>query len=209
MNETRTSADATPESLLAAGRKLFAHNGFDGASVRAITAEAGANLGAITYHFGSKRALYERVIESFIAPLSERVLAAVNGPGDVFARVDAVVRVYFDYLADNPEAPHLMMQELVLGGEISEVALRRIRVVHAALAGLVRTGQEEGLIRPGNPAVMAVSIISQPVHLMLMRRPFRALTGMDLGERAVREQYVGNAIAFVRGGLAVPSRGTS
>jgi len=43
----------TPEALIAAGRALFTERGYDAASVRAITAAAGVNLGAITYHFGS------------------------------------------------------------------------------------------------------------------------------------------------------------
>ena len=95
---TALAAEGTPDALLAAARKLFPRKGFNGTSVRAITTEAGANLGAITYHFGSKRALYDQVLESFVNPLATRVVAAVKGPGDVFERVNAVIRVYFDYL---------------------------------------------------------------------------------------------------------------
>jgi hypothetical protein len=51
-----------------------------------------------------------------------------------------------------------------------------------------------------------MSIISQPVHLMLMRRAFRVLTGMDLGDPAVREQFIANATAFAHGGLSLPSK---
>ena len=46
------------ERLIEAARQQFARVGFDAASVRDITARAHANLGAITYHFGSKEALY-------------------------------------------------------------------------------------------------------------------------------------------------------
>jgi AcrR family transcriptional regulator len=52
----------TAETLVETARAVFARYGYDGASVRAITAEAGANLAAITYHFGSKRELYDRVV---------------------------------------------------------------------------------------------------------------------------------------------------
>jgi AcrR family transcriptional regulator len=204
------SGSGTHAALVDAGRRLFARHGFDGASVRAITSEAGANLGAITYHFGTKRGLYERVLETFITPLSERVLAAARGPGDVFARVEAVVRAYFELLAENPDAPHLMMQELVLsGGTLSGFALERIRPVHAALTALLREGQDQGRVRSGNPAIMAISIVAQPVYTMLMRRPLQAVTGRDLNDAAVREQFVENAVAFVRGGLAAPVKGMS
>jgi AcrR family transcriptional regulator len=209
-SEPNTASTDTADALVQAARRLFAQHGFEGASVRAITAEAGANLGAITYHFGSKRALYDRVLESFVGPLASRALGALDGPGDVFERIEAVIRVYFDYLAAHPEAPHLMMQELVLsGGEVSEVVLRQIRRVHAGLSGLIQEGQRAGVIRPGNPAVMPMSIIAQPVFMMLMRQPLRAVTNRDLGDPAVREEFVANVIAFVRGGLAMHSGGAT
>ncbi|HSG82026.1 MAG TPA: helix-turn-helix domain-containing protein, partial [Gemmatimonadota bacterium] len=52
----------TAEALLRAAHHLFARFGYDGTSVRAITREAGSNLGAVTYHFGSKEALYDSVL---------------------------------------------------------------------------------------------------------------------------------------------------
>jgi AcrR family transcriptional regulator len=205
MNQTQTadpSTAGTPESLLLAGRKLFAHYGFRGASVRAITSEANANLGAITYHYGSKRALYERVVESYVQPLVEEILGVARRPGPVFDRLEQIVRAYFDYFAKYPETLQLMMQELALGGSPPEAALGRIKTLHHGLAALVHEGQASGEIRPGNPAIMAISIVSQPAHMMLMRRPLQAFTGMDLGDADTREQFVRNAAAFVRGGLA-------
>ena len=201
MNQT-TGSNGTPDALVEAGRELFAHHGFRGASVRAITTAAGANLGAITYHFGSKRALYDRVVESYVQPLVERIMAEARRPGPVFERTERIVRAYFDYFATHPETLQLMMQELALGGAPPEAAVARIRTLHNALAALVHEGQVSGEIRAGNPAIMAISIVSQPAHMMLMRRPLQAFTGMDLGDPVIREQFVQNASAFVRGGLA-------
>jgi AcrR family transcriptional regulator len=44
--------------LLDASEKLFCGNGFDRTSVRELTAEAGCNLAAVNYYFGSKEKLY-------------------------------------------------------------------------------------------------------------------------------------------------------
>jgi AcrR family transcriptional regulator len=200
MNQPAVTSD-TPDALLQAARKLFAHHGFRGASVRAITTAASANLGAVTYHFGSKRALYERVVESYVQPLVEQIMAVARAPGPVFERTERIVRAYFEYFAEHPETLQLMMQELALGGAPPEAAVARIRSLHNALAALVHEGQVSGEIRAGNPAIMAISIVSQPAHMMLMRRPLQAFTGMDLGDPDIREQFVQNASAFVRGGL--------
>jgi AcrR family transcriptional regulator len=48
----------TAERLLDAAERLFGRLGYDGVGMRALAAEAGVNLGAATYHFGSKEQLY-------------------------------------------------------------------------------------------------------------------------------------------------------
>jgi len=60
----------TKRRILDAAEHLFAVNGYRGTSLRTITAAAKANLAAVNYHFGSKQALIEAVIERRIVPLN-------------------------------------------------------------------------------------------------------------------------------------------
>lgn len=60
----------TKERLLDAAEKLFAHKGFHCTSLRLITREAGVNLAAVNYHFGSKEALLTAVLERRLLPLN-------------------------------------------------------------------------------------------------------------------------------------------
>ena len=53
---TRVSK-ATREKIIKAASHAFARDGYEGASIRAIVAEAGVNQAAINYHFGSKEGL--------------------------------------------------------------------------------------------------------------------------------------------------------
>jgi AcrR family transcriptional regulator len=208
MNETRT-APGTADTLVEVARRLFAAHGYDGTSVRAITAEADANLGAITYHFGSKRELYDRVVGSIVGPLAERVEAVVRGGGPVLDRVEAVVRTYFTYLAENPDMPRLMMQELVLGGVPSAAVSGPLSRVHRALDGLIREGQAAGVVRRGEAAVLAVFIVSVPVHLALVQALLRAFIGLDLQRGELRETAIEHAVRFVRAGLSAGSEGVA
>lgn len=52
---------STKERILDAAEELFAHCGFDGASLRRVTSAAGVNLASVNYHFGSKDKLIEEV----------------------------------------------------------------------------------------------------------------------------------------------------
>ena len=69
-----TQAGITRQALLDHATDVFAENGYDLASVREITSRAGANLAAITYHFGGKEALYREVLSLALAALSEASL---------------------------------------------------------------------------------------------------------------------------------------
>jgi len=51
----------TQTRILDAAEELFMQHGFEGASMRMLTAKAGVNLAAVNYHFGSKDALIEAV----------------------------------------------------------------------------------------------------------------------------------------------------
>lgn len=51
------------EQILLAAESLFAKKGFTATSTREISKEAGANISLISYYFGSKEKLYERVFE--------------------------------------------------------------------------------------------------------------------------------------------------
>ena len=61
-SDTSAPVRETPDRLLDAAEFLFAAGGSDGISVRAVTAEAEANLAAVGYHFGSKDALIQAAI---------------------------------------------------------------------------------------------------------------------------------------------------
>jgi AcrR family transcriptional regulator len=85
------------ERLLDAAEAQFAADGFAGASLRRITAAAGANLAAAHYHVGDKEALFRAVFLRRIRPLNAERLArfdAIEAGGsapDVAAIVRAVV----------------------------------------------------------------------------------------------------------------------
>lgn len=73
---TLTSTD-TRERLLLAGMHVFAVGGYELGTVREITHRAGANQAAVNYHFGSKAALYEAVVQRAF----EHALIPLDAPG--------------------------------------------------------------------------------------------------------------------------------
>ena len=64
----------TKERILDAAEQLFAERGFARTSLRTITNEAGVNLAAVHYHFGSKDALFRAVFGRRIEPVNRERL---------------------------------------------------------------------------------------------------------------------------------------
>jgi len=69
---------ATRVALMDAAERLFSQNGIEGTSVRDIVTEAGTNLAAINYHFGSKDQLALQVFARRIEPVNRRRLARLE-----------------------------------------------------------------------------------------------------------------------------------
>src|ERR671936_54679 len=70
-HETRTR-------ILDAAEELFMQHGFEGTSMRLLTAKAGVNLAAVNYHFGSKDALIEAVFHRRLDPMNVARMAELD-----------------------------------------------------------------------------------------------------------------------------------
>ncbi|MEM9808943.1 MAG: TetR/AcrR family transcriptional regulator [Cyanobacteria bacterium P01_D01_bin.56] len=72
------STTDTKQQLISVAERLFAERGFAGTTVRNVVSEAGANLGAVHYHFGSKEELFRAVVAQFAHPIVEQELALLK-----------------------------------------------------------------------------------------------------------------------------------
>jgi AcrR family transcriptional regulator len=112
-------ASDTRQALLDAAERLFAERGLEGASLRAITGEAGANLAAVHYHFGSKDGLIQAVLARRLGPLNEERLRRLEAcrQGGRPAELECVLRAFV--------APII---EIAVGGEAGRAAFGRLMI---------------------------------------------------------------------------------
>ncbi len=91
LNETRTR-------ILDAAEEQFMQHGFEGASMRMLTAKAEVNLAAINYHFGSKDALIEAVFRRRLDAMNaERIAELDQLEKDAAGKAltpDAIIRAF-------------------------------------------------------------------------------------------------------------------
>ena len=200
MNDTQPD---TASRIVAVARELFARRGYDGTSIRAISTAAQVNLGAVTYHFGSKADLYAAVIQSVVGPLRERVVAVAEGPEAPLDQLAEIVAAYFDHFVHTPDMPKLVVQQFFTGQPLTAGLRTSMEAILGALVGIVRSGQAAGQIRPGSPQLMAFSLLAQPIYLNIIRGPLAQAGMMDLGDPAQYRAVVDHVTRFAVAGLTL------
>ncbi len=190
------------ERLIEAARQLFASAGYDATSVRDITSRAHANLGAITYHFGSKEALYHAVIERFATPIADHI-AAISAEADPpLERLARCIRAFLEHIWQHPEMPRLIMREMAADRPLPEPVARVIRRNIESFSRIVAEGQANGTIRRGEPQLLALSVAGQPLFLSLAAKAIRHALGWDPSDPAIRGLIAETIVANMRGALA-------
>jgi|APSaa5957512493_1039668.scaffolds.fasta_scaffold29957_2 AcrR family transcriptional regulator len=203
---TSDSGAATRTELIKAGRQLFSQSGFDGTSVRAITSAAGANLGSVAYHFGSKRGLYAAALEECLRPMLARLRSAAQANGSGLDRMLLVVEAQFAHLGEHPDLPRLLLQEVAAGKQPPDVVLEIIKEIKATIAGLHVQGVHDGSIRPGHPGLSALSVVSQPIYMTLVAPLFMHFGDVDLTDPDTRTGVLTHITTFVRAGLELRAK---
>jgi AcrR family transcriptional regulator len=96
------------DAILDGAEQLFAEHGYNGVTLRGITALAGTNLASVNYYFGSKERLFTEMINRRFGPIDAwrlQSLRAVlseagNGKPQLESILDAFARPFFECTAD-------------------------------------------------------------------------------------------------------------
>lgn len=194
----------TRDRILDAARHLFAEHGYDGTSIRDITVAAEANVAAVGYHFGSKEGLYGDVLQSLVGPLARRVEWACRSPRPPLDRIEFVVRAIFDHVRARPEMPGIMVREMAGGREVNPRIITTFGRMFPTLTGVIGEGQRDGTIREGDPALLALSIVAQPIYLLLARRIIARVAGLEMEDQATAARMTDHSVTIVRAALQRP-----
>lgn len=197
MNKYETdNNEAVAESalkILEASTELFALNGFNAVSIKEISAKSGVNSALISYYFGGKKKLYEKVINTkadvFIT-LQENILKQEVSPMEKLKNyVDAIA----DLQTKHPYYIHLIFRELLSPQTMFEnYVKKRLYKVHQFMAELVQEainlGEITTTVAPTHVAFTLESII---MFFFMMRKHVQALGNFTPGGE---EEYLMQAL---------------
>lgn len=94
--------DAKRAIILDAAFNVFARDGLEGASMRAIGEAAGYTAAAIYFHFASKEEIYAELLSRSLDRLAAHVEDAAGAVAKPRQRFAAAALAFFDFYADHP-----------------------------------------------------------------------------------------------------------
>ncbi len=108
----------TRKRVLSAALLEFSQKGFDSASLRTISANAGVNHGLIKYHFHSKEELWKAAVDFLFRRLHEAVAEPEEDKSKTRSeRLRLWIRRYVRYCSEHPEHARIMVQESIRDSE--------------------------------------------------------------------------------------------
>lgn len=151
------------KEILEKSLDLFLHKGFPGTSVRDIAAAVNASPALLFHYFESK--------DDILIELLTRAMNGVqsantmfSGEGTPIERFDLIVHMIFGSFAQYPEsAPFfLLVHQVAIFDSMPEKAKNLIQSVPTIENSIpvIIEGQKRGEIRPGDPALLAVTFWS-------------------------------------------------
>jgi TetR/AcrR family transcriptional regulator len=141
--------EASRASILDAAERLFLERGFAGASMSEIAKISRVTKSLIHHHFGSKEALWREIKRRRFASYHEQQTALFASQGPSAALLRESMRVYFQFLRDNPDTVRLMSWVQLEGDrELTEM----IQELRDTGIGHLKAAQEAGVLRADVPA---------------------------------------------------------
>ena len=158
-----TRAERTRETenrILAAALDSFGTAGYDATSLDALAAGLGLSKQAILYHWPSKAALLEAVIDRACLDLIVAFDGVLSDAGTGWQRVDAVVRAVFRVALRRPELLGFIREVSRLGGDASARIITDLEPFVARARDYLAREMEAGRIRRCDPGLLFVSAYS-------------------------------------------------
>ncbi len=153
------------QRILDAARRAFAASGYAGTSLADVATALGLTKAAVLHHFENKESLYVHVVSDLVRDLGGILSEAGRFEGPFDARLDHLGATVVDFLGTRPGAARLALSELIGRGPWAQGPGRSlVAATTNYVVEFLRTGVEEGAIRPQPLEHLAMSIIG--LHLL-------------------------------------------
>jgi len=185
------------ESILDAGLEVFSRQGFRGATLDQIAAEAGLSKPNLLYYFPSKEAIHvtllDRLMQTWLDPLR-----ALDADGDPIEELLAYVRRKLQMSRDYPRESRLFANEILQGAPRMIGALEGdLKTLVDEKSAVIRGWSDAGKLAAVDPHHLIISIWALTQHYADFDVQIRAVLGPGHDPMAEAEGFLEDLFAKV------------
>ena len=144
--------DQTRRQIFAAAEKIFARDGYHGASISEIMQTAQLGLGTFYVHFPSKLELFRFILQTRRAQWTQEAQRAAEGVDDERIAARRSLANYFNWIAERPALLRMFREAEAVDPALAETLYLEPARVCAAEAARAMDG---GVIERADPDVVA------------------------------------------------------
>ncbi len=190
-------------ALIEAAAALFAEQGYEGTSLRAVSNQAGVTPAMISYYFEDKAGLLQAVVITGLERILDTLrstLATHRGDGGV---IPSFIRAYIHALNRDPWIPRILVREVISKqGPLRDLFIERFATQAVALVPPEFASEiESGRLRPDVDARFAIlSLLGMCVFPYIAAPVLGPLLGYELSD-GFAEAYSRHAVRLFIEGL--------
>jgi AcrR family transcriptional regulator len=153
------------EEILDVATALFAERGFEGTSMNDVAGRVGMRKASLFYHFETKDALYEAVLDRIVGDMAGSLSTAYGAHGTFVERLEMAADAVTDAISQRPFVARLLLREAMdWGPMIRGKLLPTIVAVLEAGATFVQEGQRAGAFIQGDAKQLVLTAVG--AHLL-------------------------------------------
>jgi TetR/AcrR family transcriptional regulator len=150
------------DHILDVAEKVFSELGFDGASTRTISGEAGVNMAMLNYYFGSKEGLFLAVFNRKISSF-QNLLQNLGSDGSMTAwnKIEKYIELYAQRVVSNNCFQRLLYQEITMQrkGDLADSITDMLMKSASEVQKILQEGVDNGEFNKDTDIEMVIATI--------------------------------------------------
>jgi TetR/AcrR family transcriptional regulator, cholesterol catabolism regulator len=159
--ETKQSKPSTRlEEVLQSAANIFFAKGFHATSIEDVARDVGMLKGSLYYYIKSKDDLLFQLLLAGIEDSDAFIARQIDPQGDPLQELERAIRAQIDYIIQNRVQFGLFLHEFdSLSGKRQHKLISVMSRYNSRFVELVRRGQEQGKLIPGEPWIIVNGIL--------------------------------------------------
>jgi len=191
----------TSDRILDTAIDLFGTRGYDAVSLDAVAHQVDLSKQSILYWFPSKEALMGGVIAKTAQEITSIMQVALEGAGQGWSRVEAVVRAAFRVGARRPALLGILREVNRLGPPAATLMTEELAPLVKRATAFLEAEMDAGRMRRSDPNLLVLAIYSTVVGMVTEVEVSRALGEEPTARSLVRRRA--DALGLLRSALLI------